>query len=98
MVRVLQCVALVGFAWRVASTMALIFREEILGIRPGRGASFSKPAHRRDKKRCRHNWTVGREIPNRRAIKWLKIPAAAIWMICARCTKRKGKLFPRAQS
>lgn len=97
-VRVLQCVASEGVVCRVASTTALILRGEILGIRPGRGASFSKPAHRKDKNRCRHSWTVGREMPNSRAMMWLKTPAAAIWMICARCTNRAGTLLPRAQS
>jgi len=33
-----------GVVCRVASTTALIFCAEIVGIRPGRGASFSKPA------------------------------------------------------
>jgi hypothetical protein len=50
MVRVLQWVALGGAVCKVALTTAWIFRDEILGMRPGRGASFSNPPQRRDKK------------------------------------------------
>src|SRR3990172_7097809 len=96
-VRVLQCVALAGLVCSVASTRALIFRGAILGMRPGRGASFSSPGKRSAKKRCRQSCTVGLETPKLRAMSWLNTPSAAIRMICARCTNRTGKILPRTQ-
>lgn len=47
---------------------ALIFLCEILGMRPDRGASFSKPGKRGAENRSRHNCTVGREVRNWRAM------------------------------
>src|ERR1035437_8783735 len=45
MVRVLQWVALAGF-WRVVRvTTRFVSRVPILGLRPGRGASFCNPRH-----------------------------------------------------
>jgi hypothetical protein len=66
-------------------------------FRPGRGASFSRPGKRNAKKRCRQSCTVGRETLSPRPISWLRIPAAAIRIICARCTTRWGKLRACAQ-
>ena len=43
-VRVLQCVALGDVVYRVASVTALIFRADVFGIWPGRGASFYNSA------------------------------------------------------
>lgn len=46
----LQCVALGGVVLRVASITTFILAWEILGILPGRGASFFKPDSLRDRK------------------------------------------------
>ena len=67
-VRVVQCVALAGLVCSVASTIAFTCGSAIRGSRPGRGASFSKPANRRLRKRSRQSCTVGRETPRTRAI------------------------------
>jgi len=57
MMRVLQRVALVG-RWRVVRvTTRFVKRVPILVLRPGRGASFSKPATPNARKRLRHRET-----------------------------------------
>ena len=88
MLRVLQCVAFRGVLCKVASTTAVIFSGGILGLRPGRGASFSKPGTRNARKRCRQSCTVGRDAPRTWAISWLATPSAAIVTIRARITCR----------
>ena len=67
-VRVLQWVAVGGFVCSVASTTARTLPSEMPGIRPGRGASFSRPANRRARNRSRQSWTVGLEMSNSRAM------------------------------
>jgi len=66
--RVLQWVAWGGRVCSVASTTARILLAGMRGIRPGRGASFSRLGKRSAKKRCRQSCTVGRDTPSRRAI------------------------------
>ena len=78
-------------AVQVASTMvAALFASSIGGMRPGRGASFSRPEVRSAKKRSRHRCTVGREMRSSRAMFWLSAPSAVRKMIWARCTRRWG--------
>src|SRR5208337_1265608 len=92
MLRTDQWVAWEGFVCRVASTTAWTLRGERLGIRPGRGASFSRPANRRARKRSRHSLTVGLEIRKACAMSWSNFAPAATEIIRARWTSRKGRL------
>ena len=96
MLRVLQCVASGGVECNVASITARTFSSLILGMRPGRGASFSNPLRRKARKRWRQSWTVGRETSSLLAMSWLSIPLEAIWMIFARRTTRRGIVLLRA--
>src|SRR5215471_9535644 len=68
MVRVLHWVAWAGF-WRVVmSTTRLIRRALILGVLPGRGASFSRPASPNRRKRLRQRETFFGVRESERAI------------------------------
>ena len=78
--------------------MARTLAGAMRGTRPGRGASFSSPAKRKARKRCRHSCTVGRESCNSAAMSWLSLPWAARRMIRARCTKRAAIARPRDQA
>ncbi len=65
----------------------LDWRGERLGIRPGQGASLSRPGNRSARKRARHNCTVGREISRAWVISWLNLPSAAIEIVYTRYTR-----------
>jgi hypothetical protein len=65
-VQVLHWVALEGFSCVVFRTTSCTLAAVIVGVRPGRGASFSKPAKPIFKNRFRH-----------RAAFWLRMPISA---------------------
>ena len=68
MVRVLQCVALAG-CWRVVMvTTRLVRRAPMVGLRPGRGASFCNPATPSARKRLRQRETFFGVMAMRAAI------------------------------
>jgi cysteine desulfurase / selenocysteine lyase len=75
--RTLQCVASRGVVCSVALTMASTFSGRIRLRRPGRGASFSRPATPALTYRSRHRSNVGRRlIPNALANPLFDWPAA----------------------
>ena len=91
MVRVLQWVALVG-RWRVVRvTTRFLKRGPILGLRPGRGASFSNPATPRVRKRLRQRETFFGVIAMRAAISLSCWPEAANNTMRARSPTRTGR-------
>jgi len=53
MLRVLQCVAVTGFSCVVLRTTSAILAGVIVGVLPGRGASFSSACRPPSKKRLR---------------------------------------------
>src|SRR5665811_789988 len=58
MVRVDHCVALVGVLCVVFAIRVAVTSGEIDGVRPGRGASFSRPSIPNSRKRPRHSVTM----------------------------------------
>jgi len=97
MVRVLQCVALLG-RWRVVMvTTRCVRRAPIVGLRPGRGASFSNPAIPNAKKRLRPRETFFAVVTMRAAISLSCWPQAANNTMRARSTTRSGRERLRAR-
>ena len=98
-VRVLQCVAAGGLVCSVASTTARILASAMRGMRPGRGASFSRPAKREapETARARVAPSGARYSQRLRDILAQGTPSAASWTIWARWTTRAGKVRLRAQ-
>jgi len=89
-VRVLQCVALLG-CWRVVRvTTRCRRRASIVGLRPGRGASCSNPATPRARKRLRQRETFFGVMDRRPAMSWSCRPAAANNTMRERSTTRSG--------
>ena len=74
MERTLQWVAPGRVVSRVAWSTRRTFAAHSLGLRPGRGASFSMPAMPSAAKRSRHNYTVSRDRPRATAITWFCLP------------------------
>jgi hypothetical protein len=96
MVRVLQCVALVG-CWRVVMvTTRLVRRVPIVGLRPGRGASFCNPTTPSARKRLRHRETFFGVMAMRAAISRSCCPEAANKTMRARSATRTGRERLRA--
>jgi hypothetical protein len=91
MVRVLQCVALAG-CWRVVmATTRLVRRAPIVGLRPGRGASFCNPGTPSARKRLRQRETFFGVIAMLAAISLSGWPEAANNTMRARSATRTGR-------
>jgi hypothetical protein len=72
------------------------FAAEMLGVRPGRGASFSKPALPNARNRFRQRAAFCAVIPNSPAMSLSCFPAAANNTIRARSTRRTDNDRARA--
>jgi hypothetical protein len=91
MVRVLQWVALAGF-WRVVRvTTRFVSRVPILGLRPGRGASFCNPDTPSARKRLRQRETFFGVMAMLAAISLSCWPEAANNTMRARSATRTGR-------
>ena len=90
MVRVLQCVALVGGCRVVMVTTRCVRRALIVGLRPGRGASCSNPATPSARKRLRQRETFFGVMDRRTAMSLSCRPAAANNTMRDRSTTRNG--------
>ena len=95
-VRVDQCVALLGFSCSVISTIFFTSRFVMVRGLPGRGASFSRAAMPPARKRFRHRATFSGVMCIRRAIWLFSKPSAASSTIRARSTRRTGSERCRA--
>ena len=89
-VRVLQWVALAGLDWVVLRINVSLTLAAIEGLRPGRGASFSKPGIPSRKKRFRQREAFWLLMPSISAISVSGFPSAASSTILARSTCRAG--------
>ena len=63
-----HCVALAGALCVVLATISEIFSALIVGVRPGRGASFTNPATPCARKRLRHREAIRGATDMRSAI------------------------------
>ena len=88
--RTLQCVASLGVARMVASTMAVSFSPVIHFGRPLRGASRKILASPSLSNRFPQRSTVGTDVDNLRAKAWFAIPSAAPSTICNRSAMLGG--------
>src|SRR5437588_176757 len=96
-VRVLQWVALRGFSRIVLSITLCTLAGVIVGVRPGRGASFSRAASPPSRKRLRQRADFSGVMLNSRAISLSCIPSAARSTMRARSTTRDGRERARAR-
>ncbi len=96
MVRVLQCVAFLGCCRVVMVTTRCVRRALMLGLRPGRGASFCNPATPRARKRSRQRATFFGVMDSMAAMSLFCCPAAANNRMRARSTTRTGRERLRA--
>jgi hypothetical protein len=91
MVRVLQCVALAGCSRVVMVTTRMVRRAPMVGLRPGRGASFCNPGTPSARKRLRQRETFFGVIAIPAAISLSGWPEAANHTMRARSTTRTGR-------
>src|SRR5262249_43853653 len=96
MLLLLQCVESDGFSWVVMRTTFWTVCLGILGLRPGRGASFSIPATPSKTNRPRQRAIVCRVTPSSFAIGWSVKPSAAIRIIFARAANLTDEVRARA--
>ena len=97
MLRVLQCVAFTGFSWVVFRMTCWISLAGMLGVRPGRGASFSRPAKPARRNRARQRAAFLGVIFKVAAISRSCLPSAASSTMRERSTRRAGSERARAR-
>src|SRR6516164_2184729 len=95
-VRVLQWVALAGLSCVVRRITSSLSLAEIVGLRPGRGASFSRPVRSNCKNRFRQRAAFWLLIFRLAAISKSVLPSAAKRTTLARSTCRAGRERDRA--